>query len=91
MSYLAKERVILELKSVNQDSTYLLTIPQLATRIKHGYSNYYWIDAGIPTWCRNDHLIIAERYIFHQRGQHLGESIAEYVAELRRLARLQFW
>ena len=31
-------------------------------------------------------LIIAERYIFHQRGQHPGESIAEYVAELCRLA-----
>ena len=31
-------------------------------------------------------LIIAERYIFHQRHQAPGESIAEYVAELRRLA-----
>ena len=31
-------------------------------------------------------LIIAERYVFHQRHQAPGESIAEYVAELRRLA-----
>ena len=31
-------------------------------------------------------LIIAERYIFNQRNQFAGESVAEYVAELRRLA-----
>ena len=31
-------------------------------------------------------LIIAERYMFNQRSQHPGESIADYVAELRRLA-----
>ena len=31
-------------------------------------------------------LIIAERYMFNQRCQHPGESIADYVAELRRLA-----
>ena len=31
-------------------------------------------------------LIIAERCIFHQRHQAPGESIAEYVVELRRLA-----
>ena len=31
-------------------------------------------------------LIIAERYIFHQRHQAPDESIAEYVVELRRLA-----
>ena len=31
-------------------------------------------------------LIIAERDIFNQRSQFAGESVAEYVAELRRLA-----
>ena len=31
-------------------------------------------------------LIIAERYHFHKRDQCSGESITEYVAELRRLA-----
>ena len=31
-------------------------------------------------------IIIAERYHFHRRQQAVGESIAEYVAELRRLA-----
>ena len=31
-------------------------------------------------------LIIAERYTFNQRCQHPGESVADYVAELRRLA-----
>ena len=31
-------------------------------------------------------LIIAERYTFNQRNQQPGESVAEYVAELRRLA-----
>ena len=31
-------------------------------------------------------LVIAERYRFHQRGKDVGESIADYVAELRRLA-----
>ena len=30
-------------------------------------------------------LVIAERFHFHQRSQAMGESIAEYVAELRRL------
>ena len=30
-------------------------------------------------------LVIAERYTFNQRNQHPGESVAEYVAELRRL------
>ena len=31
-------------------------------------------------------LVIAERFYFHSRSQAAGESIAEYVAELRRLA-----
>ena len=31
-------------------------------------------------------LIIAEQFKFHQRGQAPGETVAEYVAELRRLA-----
>ena len=31
-------------------------------------------------------LIIPERYMFNQRCQHPGESIADYVAELLRLA-----
>ena len=31
-------------------------------------------------------LVIAERYHFHKRDQASGESISEYVAELRRLA-----
>ena len=30
-------------------------------------------------------IVIAERYRFHRREQDVGESIAEYVAELRRL------
>ena len=30
-------------------------------------------------------LVIAERFHFHQRTQNVGESIAEYIAELRRL------
>ena len=28
-------------------------------------------------------LVIAERFRFHQHAQNIGESIAEYVAELR--------
>ena len=31
-------------------------------------------------------LIIAERFHFHRRNQAAGETIAEYVAELQRLA-----
>ena len=31
-------------------------------------------------------LIIAERFHFHRRNQHLGESVADYAAELRRLS-----
>ena len=31
-------------------------------------------------------LVIAVRYRFHQRSQDIGESIADYVAELQRLA-----
>lgn len=31
-------------------------------------------------------LIIVERYLFHKRDQAANETIAEYVAELRRLA-----
>jgi len=31
-------------------------------------------------------LVIAERFKFHSRGQAVGESVAQYVAELRRLA-----
>lgn len=30
-------------------------------------------------------LVIAERFHFHQRLQAVGESIADYIAELRRL------
>ena len=30
--------------------------------------------------------IIAERFHFHKRNQHTGESITDFVAELRRLA-----
>ena len=32
-------------------------------------------------------LIIAERYRFHKRDQRSGETIAQYIADLRRLAR----
>ena len=31
-------------------------------------------------------MVIAERFQFHQRNQNSGESVAEYEAELRRLA-----
>ena len=31
-------------------------------------------------------MVIAERFHFHHRNQHSGESIAEYVTELRKLA-----
>ena len=31
-------------------------------------------------------VVIAERFHFHRRSQHPGESIAEYMAELRRLS-----
>ena len=31
-------------------------------------------------------LIIAERFYFHRRNQNMGESVADYVAELRRLS-----
>ena len=31
-------------------------------------------------------IVIAERFHFHQRNQGLNESVAEYIAELRRLA-----
>ena len=31
-------------------------------------------------------VIIAERFHFHRRSQAMGESIAEYLAELRRLS-----
>ena len=31
-------------------------------------------------------LVIAERFTFHRRNQHAGETVAEYVAELRCLA-----
>eukprot|EP00731_Ephydatia_muelleri_P025658 Em0017g741a len=36
-------------------------------------------------WTENP-IVIAERFYFHRRNQAVGESIAEYVAELRRLA-----
>ena len=31
-------------------------------------------------------MVIAERFYFHRRSQVAGESVAEYIAELRRLA-----
>ena len=30
--------------------------------------------------------VVAERFHFHRRNQHSGESISDYVAELRRMA-----
>ena len=36
-----------------------------------------------PIWTPN---IIAERFKFHQRNQREGESIAQYIAELRKLS-----
>ena len=41
---------------------------------------------ALKTHYQPKRLIIAERYMFNQRSQHPGESIADYVAELRRLA-----
>ena len=32
-------------------------------------------------------LVIAERFHFHKRNQAAGESVAQFIAELRRLAR----
>ena len=31
-------------------------------------------------------LVISECYCFHQRSQEVGETISDYLAELRRLA-----
>ena len=31
-------------------------------------------------------LVIAEQFKFHSQGQAVGESVAQYIAELRRLA-----
>ena len=36
-------------------------------------------------------LIIAERFHFHKRAQTVGESVAEYTAELRRMAARCKW
>ena len=36
-------------------------------------------------------LEIVVRFNFNQRQQEDGESVAQYVAELRRLTTLQFW
>ena len=44
------------------------------------------ISATLKSHYEPKSLVIVERFHFHKREQAAGESIAEYIAELRRLA-----
>ena len=49
--------------------------------------SYAELVAALKTHYEPKPLIIAERYMFNQRNQLAGESISDYVAELRRLGK----
>ena len=59
----------------------LLTPDQPATK------SYAELIAALKGHLSPKPLVIAERYRFHKRDQRSGETIAQYTAELRRLAR----
>ena len=57
--------------------------PQTSLQPRH---NYEQLKESLRAHLKPKSLIIAERYAFHRRNQNEGETIATYMAELRKLA-----
>jgi hypothetical protein len=58
-----------------------LTAPQ-----KPSQKTYAQLVAALKEHLSPKPLVIAERFRFHKRDQHAGETVAEYIAELKRLS-----
>ena len=63
------------------DLLHSLLIPTLSESLK-----YEELEDILKAYYEPKPLVIAEQFHFHQRNQRDGESIAEYMAELRRLS-----
>ena len=84
-NHVPDEKKVSVLLSVIGEKTYALLQSLLAPDLPQTKS----FEALVTTLKRHFEpkpLVIAERFHFHRRNQAMGESIADYIAELRRLS-----
>ena len=79
-------RKVATLLTVIGSATYKL-LENLLTPDQPATKSYDELIAALKGHLSPKPLVIAERYRFHKRDQRSGETIAQYTAELRRLAR----
>ena len=79
-------RKVATLLTVIGSATYKL-LENLLTPDQPATKSYAELIASLKGHLSPKPLVIAERYRFHKRDQRSGETIAQYTAELRRLAR----
>lgn len=79
------EKKVAVLLTVIGSTTYALLSSLLAPR-KPREKSFEELAATLRRHFEPKPLVIAERFHFHRRNQASGESISDYVAELRRLA-----
>ena len=82
---IAEDKQVAVLSTVIGSSTYALLTSLLAPCKLHEKS-FAEFSETLHRHFDPKPLVIAERFHFHRRNQVSGESISEYVAELRRLA-----
>ena len=86
MNEVAEERKVPVLLTVIGPKVYTLLRGLLAPTLPKEKS-YADLEKALTDHYEPKHLIIAERFNFYKRGQAAGESLADYQAELRCLAR----
>ena len=82
---IAEEKQVPILLSVIGGKTYAL-LSDLLAPVKPSTKSFKDLQEVLQRHFEPKPVVIAERFRFHQRNQTSGESIADYVAELRRLA-----
>ena len=79
------EKKIAVFLSVIEGRTYTL-LRGLLSPDKPQEKSFNELAAELKTHFEPRKVVIAERFHFHRRSQELGETIAEYMAQLRRLS-----
>ena len=82
---IAEEKQVAVLLSVVGPKTYAL-LRDLLAPTKPQEKSFTELSTTLKNHYEPKPIVITERFHFHRRNQASGESVAEYVAELRRLA-----
>lgn len=83
---IAENKRAATLLTVVGSTTYRL-LENLLAPVKPGAKSYEDLCKTLVDHLQPKPLVIAERYRFHMRNQSSGETVSQYLAELRRLAR----